>query len=270
MPPKWRGRGGSKPPSARGRNKSNGPRGPAPRRVTPGEIIERGIPGFRALKYTTKLNYYDAFQLSTGAGSVGTYVFSANGLYDPNITGTGHQPMPFDQLMLSYEHYCVLKSRITVRFSNLTAVYLSVSISINAGATPVTSNVALVENGNLVRESVSSGSYHVFKVLEMPINISTFGSVKSIMSNPDYKGTISANPVEQSYFHVSVWDPINVAVSTVECEVFIEYLATFFEPRKNSVSLNRKITNLIKDELYEEIESKTPFPSENPAGCRAL
>lgn len=42
--------------------------------------------------------YVEGFiDLNPGAlGSNAPYTFSANGLYDPNITGSGHQPIGFD------------------------------------------------------------------------------------------------------------------------------------------------------------------------------
>jgi len=67
-------------------------------------IVSNTMPIFSA-KTTRALRYSDYFQLTTTSGAVSTYVFAANGLYDPNITGTGHQPMGFDQLLQFYNHY---------------------------------------------------------------------------------------------------------------------------------------------------------------------
>ena len=59
-----------------------------------------------------KFNYFNGFNLDVGAvGIPASYVFSANGLYDPNITGIGHQPRGFDQLMALYDHYVVIGVR---------------------------------------------------------------------------------------------------------------------------------------------------------------
>ncbi|PWN73053.1 hypothetical protein CV717_29100, partial [Bacillus cereus] len=42
------------------------------------------------------------------------YYFSCNGIHDPNITGTGHQPYGHDTVASLYNHYRVDKSVITV------------------------------------------------------------------------------------------------------------------------------------------------------------
>lgn len=249
-------RGRGRKPRAEGRGPGNiGVTGP---RVRNTEVIERGIPGFRTLSYRTKLNYYDIATISTGAGSAGTRVYSCNGLYDPDITGTGHQPMPFDQLMLSYEHYVCTKAIITVSFKNTsTSLSMGVSISANASSTPTTSVQALVENGVLVRDRLTQFPYTgCASNLTFKVNVAAFGHVDDLMDNPSYEGSISANPTEQSYFHISVWNPDSV--SSIDCltEIWIQYFAVFREPRKNSVSLNRALQGLIVDDERKTIEEK--------------
>lgn len=233
--------------------------GPKPQKLQRNEVIERSIPGFKAVRYRAKLTYYDTISLTTGTGAAGVYVYSANGLYDPDITGTGHQPMTFDQLMLSFEHYCVMNAKMTANFRNPSTSYtLSSSISLNAGSATVTNEQALVENGLIVRDRLAlSPSDDSVKTLSMPINLSKYGSVPSIMSDPEHHGTISANPTEQAYFQLSVWTPDTVtSISGVTVEVYIEYDAWFFEPRKNSVSINRRIRDLIIAEERASLEFK--------------
>jgi hypothetical protein len=202
------------------------------------------------LKYRTKLNYYDTATISTGAGSAGTRVYSCNGLYDPDITGTGHQPMPFDQLMLTYEHYVCTSALITVSFRNSsTTATMGIGISANASATPTTATQTLIENGVMVRDRLSPYPYPGSQgSLTFHVNVSKFGSVPDLLDNPDYEGSVSANPVEQSYFHISVWNPDSV--SAVDCltEIWIQYFAIFREPRKNSVSLSKQFMSMIIEE----------------------
>ena len=64
------------------------------------------------LKMAATLLYSDQITLNPAAGTVSKHVFSANGLFDPNITGVGHQPRGFDQYMALYNHYTVIGARI--------------------------------------------------------------------------------------------------------------------------------------------------------------
>lgn len=53
--------------------------------------------------------YVDLVSVSSTAGVVGSYFFKCNGMFDPNTTGTGHQPMYFDNCGAIYNHYTVVK-----------------------------------------------------------------------------------------------------------------------------------------------------------------
>ncbi len=63
-------------------------------------------------KVTAKLRYVDDIALD--ASTVVSHNFSCNGIFDPDITGTGHQPLLRDQYALLYGAYRVLSSKITV------------------------------------------------------------------------------------------------------------------------------------------------------------
>ena len=54
----------------------------------------------------------------TPGAAVASYVFRGNSLYDPDYTGTGHQPRYYDQLTPIYGRYKVLSSAITVEMIN--------------------------------------------------------------------------------------------------------------------------------------------------------
>jgi hypothetical protein len=50
-------------------------------------------------KFRAKLRYVDARAISITGGAMAYYTYELNNLYDPDLTGVGHQPMGFDQLM---------------------------------------------------------------------------------------------------------------------------------------------------------------------------
>ena len=74
----------------------------------------RNLPstGFGKAKLV-KLKYVETVLIdlaSTQAG--GVYVFKANDIYDPNFTGTGHQPLGHDTYEAIYTHYDVVSSSV--------------------------------------------------------------------------------------------------------------------------------------------------------------
>jgi len=62
---------------------------------------------------TLNLRYVENFTLNPGVLGSSVNVFSMNGLFDPNISGTGHQPMFFDNYMAIYGQYRVNRAYIT-------------------------------------------------------------------------------------------------------------------------------------------------------------
>ena len=71
-------------------------------------------------KFQSKLRYSTKFTLNPAASTnVVQHVFSANGLYDPDITGVGHQPRGFDQLMSLYAQYTVTKCQMRAFFDHI-------------------------------------------------------------------------------------------------------------------------------------------------------
>lgn len=72
------------------------------------------IAGFPRKK-VVKFRYATTTSLNAAPGTSVIHDFAANGLYDPDITGAGHQPIGFDEWMAVYSHYTVIASKMTVR-----------------------------------------------------------------------------------------------------------------------------------------------------------
>lgn len=64
---------------------------------------------------TLKLRYTDRFVPTPAAGANYHQVYRGGSMYDPDYTGTGHQPLGFDQIMALYSNFRVKASKIIVR-----------------------------------------------------------------------------------------------------------------------------------------------------------
>ena len=184
-------------------------------------------------KFVTKLIYADNGTIDPAIGQVGDYVFSCNGLYDPNITGAGHQPRGFDQLMLMYDHYIVLGAKIVVRFSNpnnASAIMAGIAIRDQNTNDP---NVLNWEEDSYIKKTVvSSNAGSAVASLAHSVNPNKFLSRSKPLSDPQLKGDVGNNPTEQAYFHVGMW-PLDGASNLSVCAfaVQIEYIVAFIEPK---------------------------------------
>lgn len=61
-----------------------------------------------------KLVYREQLSWSTASGNLSDNVYRGNSIFDPDLTGTGGQPMGFDQWAAFYFSYTVLGSKIEV------------------------------------------------------------------------------------------------------------------------------------------------------------
>lgn len=168
--------------------------------------------------------------------AIALHSFAANDLYDPNVTGGGHQPLGFDQLMALYNHFHVISSKIRVDFCT------------QSGSSPVAGGCVCMIH---VNDDVTLGDTDARTMLEMPgTNWSIMQPVTKsplslrhsydatswnpgdIMANDNLQGSSSSSPTEKQHFTLGVasidqsTDPV-----VVHCWVEIEYTAVFHEPK---------------------------------------
>lgn len=151
------------------------------------------------LTLTTKLTYMEFFSLNPGAaGAADTYVFQLNGLYDPNITGTGHQPAGFDELMLLYEHYEVLGSKIQVTYDTASSGGVLCGVKLSGLNSTSIDPRYYMENGDCNWTIIhgASGGQRT-GIVSVAVNPAKY--VNSNNGEDNLKGTSVSNPTEGVY-----------------------------------------------------------------------
>lgn len=189
----------------------------------------------------TKLRYCEElFEIDSTAGIITNYVFSANGLYDPNITGAGHQPVGWDQLIAMYDHAVVIGAKITVTFRNSDATYANfVGIRMSDTATGLSDMTQAIENGacitKLLENNGNNGS--VITTLSYRVNPNKYLGISKPMSSDRIRNSSSSNPTDQCYFHV-MSAALNTSVNPdiISCQAVIEYDVVFIEPKALATS----------------------------------
>ncbi len=176
------------------------------------------------------------------SGNVVTYFFSANGMFDPNITGTGHQPIGFDQQMLLYEQATVVRSSIEVVFNIGPGLTVMCGVALFPDVSAVTDPQDLYENGLIKVIPITSGSntfqnQYMRTTVRLDCDVAKyFGrpTQQSLLNDDNLYTTAAANPVEQVYYGIVAWQ-INqdgTTTTTVGFQVLLSYDAIFWEPRK--------------------------------------
>ena len=174
--------------------------------------------------------YAEIVTVSTGAsGSTdGVYTFSANGMYDPNITGTGHQPMYFDQLGALYNHYCVVSSKISVKVVPIQGgPAMVVALYVNDDTTVTPNIYGQIENSNCSFKNVPFNNQDTIVLNQKWSAAKYFG--KNPLSNTELQGTTAANPTEQSYYTFTLNSSATATAASVQVLFYLEYTAVWKE-----------------------------------------
>lgn len=208
--------------------------------VKPKRKKRRGPKLTRLLKNKNhaKLRYATAIAIDSGT-TIASHTFSANGIFDPDITGTGHQPLLRDEYNLLYLHYRVLSSKIKITpytgttTSTVPALYGVFVDPGNDGTLTYVEGTAIVEDRRVNRSwsimNTSADIFHANKVLST--------SYSNRMVNPELRDNatlMSANPSgtgNSKFFQVWCASPDGVInPGIVKFIVEIEYLVEFTTP----------------------------------------
>lgn len=182
----------------------------------------------------TKMIYNESITINPAAGGIpGVYVFSANGMYDPNISGVGSQPRGFDQLMALYDHFVVTKAKIVATWGNNSVLPVLFGITLRDTSSPSVGTNDYMESDYTkytVGTYVDAGGEA--KMLSYTCNPNKFLGRRGSLSDPDLKGSTAANPVEQAYFHVWLGAIDQIGdLPSVPLNVRIEYECALIEPK---------------------------------------
>lgn len=192
-------------------------------------------------KFTFKTRYFEsALSVNPAVGGLASsYVFRGNSLFDPNLTGVGHQPIGFDQLMPLYDHYTVIGMRARVEFTNTDLVRTNqVGIYISDQSAVEPDPRVIIENGlgkhTLLNPHDSGGNSH--STLTLTHSPHKFLTRPNPLSDDALRGTILTNPAEGTYLHVWAADPAGADSALVNFQITLEYIAILTEPAQLTLS----------------------------------
>lgn len=82
--------------------------------------VPRSVPHLYNNNYTVRLSYVDNFRhdVAQNGSSGSIQVFRANSIFDPDFTGTGHQPIFRDLWASQYDYYAVIQCDYIIRMYN--------------------------------------------------------------------------------------------------------------------------------------------------------
>lgn len=185
-----------------------------------------------ATKMITRMKYNDAISINPATNQCATHVFSANGLYDPDVSGVGGQPRGFDQLMALYDHFVAIGAKLDLYIGNSdNTSSMVVGIAVLDTSTASTSARYYMESA-YVKSIIVQGGNQGARKLSLSVNPNKFLGRSHPLSDSQLKGSTSSNPTEGVFFHVFAYSPDTaIEPGDVNIDATVTYQAALIEPK---------------------------------------
>ncbi len=184
--------------------------------------------------FRTLMRYVDTFTLNPGAGLISSQVMRANGVFDPDFTGGGHQPLGFDEFIGAaglYNHFHVMNSKIVIQpivaASNSSSTVCLTLTDVNAGLTAFND---IMEQANCAYVSITGQDTASKNILRGSFNSKKFFRRGS--NQISLIGTAAADPSEQAYWVIQYFNHLPSGdADAVNIRVQVTYDVLCTEPR---------------------------------------
>lgn len=181
-------------------------------------------------RYITTMKYAECYAPGNASGQA-PWRINLNSIFDPNRTGTGHQPYGHDTFQTLYNRYRV------VSCSYVITVYSSQGATLQVAALPANEEFAAV-NISEYRENprckyMVQGTGAPVKFLKGKVNIpSLFGRSKSqYMADDRYQAQFGASPSELAILNINSQqiDESSIANAGVTYQLTLKYKVELFD-----------------------------------------
>jgi len=209
---------------------------------------------FTMSKVSTVLRYNQVISLNPTAGELGStgsnvWQFSANGMYDPDITGTGHQPLYYDNYTALYDRYHVKYSTITVTVVNH---FVNTATSNSSGTVTTQPNysyklfilkdatIATTEYPTDIQQILEAGGSNIKwrfvapsligKLPKLKMGCSPHRLANTMFKDDGMLSYTNSNPSQPVYYYVGISTADgNTDPPSVYLNVDIKYYCDFFD-----------------------------------------
>lgn len=172
--------------------------------------------------------------------NAGYYQFRANSVYDPNLTGVGHQPMGHDQLAALYDKYRVYNAKIVLTAACNTGYAALLAIrphaGLNAYSGAATPDELWEQDGVVSTRLIGPSTAAVYSAgkLGASCNVARIFGVTAASHRADdyFAATVGNNPQNQAIFNILL-RTIDGGAATFNCFVTVEitYDVEFYDQK---------------------------------------
>ncbi len=165
--------------------------------------------------------------LFTNISGLGTYVYSMNNIFDPNITGTGHQPLGHDQWATFFSKYEVLASRIKIKILPPDLNIVRFTVFPSETVTPLGNSTASSEQPYSKTTSITDS------VVSKSNFITNYMSVRKLegrsTASINFTAPFGSAPTSQRYWQLMLASLSGTSIADIFVDVDILYYCRLFK-----------------------------------------
>lgn len=180
------------------------------------------------------LRYSDYFNVATDSSGSIVQVFRGNSIFDPDETGTGHQPMFRDNYAAIYGRYLVRASKISVTATNVSGLVTHTMMIVPANTIFSTSDVnidsTLEQNYAIRTKILPIAQRNSVKLTQYMSTAKIFGARKGQVGSDDlFSAAVATNPQNQWYWNVCFQNQSDLVDQVVQFQVLLHYYVEFYD-----------------------------------------
>jgi len=191
--------------------------------------------------FRTTLKYSDVQVISNTVGSgFTTWVLRPNSVFDPDLTGVGHQPLRFDQLAAMFQQY-------RVRGATIRGIFSVGEVSISASSLGPWRVTITKSKTNSTLPGTGTDQYTCAEMEGSTTGIMTTQEKLTLYNNFDWRETginnieelntdVGSNPAVPFYWIVSVFNQGNVAATNTLFNLDVTFDVEFLNPKTIATS----------------------------------
>ncbi len=206
------------------------------------QMTNRTLPvfGFIQPRTISCFKYSDVITSSTVTSGAGAhYVFRLNNIYDPDLTGTGHQPYGFDVMALIYNRYRVNSVRWEVTFCSVADQLTYLVAPYNNTAPNITTAAEFSASAEypraVVKKTGYAGSPNAIFRGEIALHTLAGKTRQQYISDDIYASDYTTGPVQAMQLQIGVFNSGGVT-SPFDFSIQIWYITESSDPNVISQS----------------------------------
>lgn len=179
------------------------------------------------LKVCMSYNHDTAFTAT--AATPNDVKFRLNSIYDPDLTGSGHQPQSHDQWALMYNRYRVDSCLVTIRTQSISTHGTMLCMLPNNSTSTITDIFQFMETPlNKAKPIGTATAVTVTKHFDLKVLNGV--SAQTYNSDDRFQSFFSASPTETLILHIGSWEIGAQGAVGISYNVTLKYYVTCYDP----------------------------------------